>query len=417
MRLSLAFVFCLLCCTSVGGSSAWAGTAKKEELLKLRTELQQQKQHQAELAHSQAEIEAKLDQLQREMVRAGTDIQEQERVMLALHDRQLATAAKIEKTTASLHSQRETLARTIIALQRLNRMPPQAVLARPSAPIDMARSFDLLQKIIPAVSARAAEIRIAVAELQKLQDEQHQQETTLAAEKTRLAARQAKMEQTLKQRQDLLAENRQQQDATNRQVASLAGRARDLEDLVEKIEKAPAPVKKPMVKAAKSGEKPAEPEKTLVTEAPKLMRKMTVWLGEVVAKPGSARMPVTGRIATAYGQSAGEGIVSQGVTIAARPGAIVTAPSGGTVRFAGPFRQYKLLVIIQHPNGEHSLLGGMQQLYTRTGAQVDAGEPLGKLPDIYEQDSKMAGDSHPPTSLYYERRRNGKPIDPRTARG
>ncbi|MDB5477839.1 MAG: metallopeptidase, partial [Alphaproteobacteria bacterium] len=103
--------------------------------------------------------------------------------------------------------------------------------------------------------------------------------------------------------------------------------------------------------------------------------------------------------------------------ITANPGAIVTAPDPGTIRFAGPFRQYKLLVIIQHDNGEHSLLGGLQELYTSVGAKVVKGEPLGKLPPAKSSEVKMEGDSGPATSLYYERRRNGKPIDPRKANG
>jgi murein hydrolase activator len=141
-------------------------------------------------------------------------------------------------------------------------------------------------------------------------------------------------------------------------------------------------------------------------------RSLMGWMGR-----GSGSLPVTGRVQTGYGQTIAGGDKSQGLSIAAAPGAIVTAPTGGIVRFAGPFRQYKLLVIIQHPNGEHSLLGGLQELYTRVGDSVVSGEPVGKLPHSAEGDGKLVGDSTRTASLYYERRRHGKPIDPRQARG
>ena len=385
------------------------------ELKKVESDLQSQKEKQQALAEKQAGIEEKLDAMRSELIDVSSEVQKHERVMLKLHDEQSVTLAKIEEAGKNLDSQRRSLAHTIIALQRLNRMPPQALLARPSAPIDMARSFGLLQEIIPAVSEKAQEIKIAFAELQTLHENQKRQEVELAAEKSKLDIRQAKLEKIVAKRKALLQQNRQQQEEAARQVASLASRAGNLKDLMTRLERQAATEKqnKSIVPSLKAPLEETQEIATAPEKPPEIISKVKSWLGNVVSNLGNARMPVTGHIATGYGQRAGEGIITQGVTIAAQPGAIVTAPSRGTVRFAGPFRQYKLLVIIQHPNGEHSLLGGMQELYTRTGAKVDAGEPLGKL----STQSKMAGDSSTPTSLYYERRRNGKPIDPRSARG
>lgn len=373
----------------------------KDELKKVETDLKTQKEKQQDLARTQGDIEKKLNQMRSELMATTSEIQKHEQAVLALQDQRHETETQIEESSKKLDGQRESLARTIMALQRLNRMPPQALLARPNAPIDMARSFELLQKVIPAVAEQAQEIKTAFTHLQELHDTQKNQEQQLLAEREKLTGRQDKLEKIVKERQALLQANQSQQKDVTRQVANLANRATTLKDLLRQIQikpiiPAPAPdIEMPL----KKGEKP------------KVAESVKEWFGSVVNRFGNASLPVTGRIATAYGQSAGEGIISQGLTINAAPGSIVTAPSAGVVRFAGPFRQYKLLVIVQHPNGEHSLLGGMQELYTRTGARVSNGEPLGKLPG-----RNLAGDSAS-TSLYYERRRNGKPIDPRQARG
>ena len=416
MRLIPVFLLCTLMAASPAMAQSKAG--HKAELTKVEADLKDQKDRQETLKESRAQIEEKLETMRAELIDVSSEVQKHERVILKLHDEQAITNAKIKETSQNLDEQRESLAHTIIALQRLNRMPPQALLARPTAPIDMARSFGLLQQVIPAVSEKAQEMKLAFNELQALQADQKRQEQDLAAEKQKLETRQAKLEKIVRQRKTLLARNQKDQEAAARQVAALASRAGNLKDLMQKLDREEATrrqqkAKTPSLSAPKQQDEGVAADTDFAESPPPMLNRMKRWIGKAISNLGSARMPVTGHIATAYGQEAAEGIISRGVTIAAQPGAIVTAPSRGTVRFAGPFRQYKLLVIIQHPNGEHSLLGGMQELYTRTGARIDAGEPLGKL----STQSKMAGDSNGTTSLYYERRRNGKPIDPRTARG
>lgn len=411
MRLFLGLMLCFVL------ASAPVLAQPKADLKKVESDLHSQKNKQKALAEKQQNIEEKLEKMRSELVDVSAEVQKHERVMLKLRDQQAETNAKIQEAGKNLENQKESLANTIVALQRLNRMPPQALLARPSAPIDMARSFGLLQEIIPAVSDKAQAMKVTFNELQALREDQQRQEQDLASEKAKLDIRQTRLEKIVKQRKTLLASNRKEQEQAARQVAALASRAGSLKDLMAKIERDNA-TKKQQLSAVPALKAPVEQEikenEQIVAEkkAPEIIHKMKNWIGKAIYNLGTARMPVTGHIATPFGSRSGEGIVTQGVTIAAQSGAIVTAPSSGKVRFAGPFRQYKLLVIIQHPNGEHSLLGGMQELYTRTGARVDAGEPLGKL-----SAGKMAGDSSAATSLYYERRRNGKPIDPRQARG
>ena len=106
-----------------------------------------------------------------------------------------------------------------------------------------------------------------------------------------------------------------------------------------------------------------------------------------------------------YGQTNGLGETNRGLTLEPYPGAPIVAPLDGEVRFAGTFRGYGELLILEHSGGYHSLIAGFGRLDARIGQQVLAGEPVGvtALP--------QSGTTDTPT-LYFEFRSNGQPINP-----
>ena len=397
----MRLILVLLCCVCAVPALA---ENRREALQKIETNLQRQQQADKELAQKSAVLQQKLDVMRNRLVALTQNMQTHEQAVMQLRQAARETDQQIAVTRQQLEGQRSALAQIIMAKQRLDRVPAQALLLRPSAPIDMARSFELLQKAIPEVSGQAAEIKATFGRLEALRQTQVLQENNLISEQAALKARQDKLEAALKERQTLLTQTKTEQQSSNRKSRELAGQAKDLHDLLERVARNAA--LKAQTDQAEKQHTVSEPD-TGPEPVAQALKSLADWFGRVKAK---LRLPVTGNVATGYGQGLAGGGQSQGLTIKAAPGAIVTAPADGIVRFAGPFRQYKLLVILQHSNGEHSLLGGMQELYTRTGAKVAAGEPLGKLPST----DKLAGDSTATASLYYEKRRNGKAVDPRS---
>jgi septal ring factor EnvC (AmiA/AmiB activator) len=115
---------------------------------------------------------------------------------------------------------------------------------------------------------------------------------------------------------------------------------------------------------------------------------------------GRLRFPARGSRVGHYGESTGFGPRAQGITLRTRPRAQVVAPHDGRIVFAGPFRNYGLILIISHGEGYHSLLAGLSKLQTVVGQSVLSGEPVGV----------MGGDGK--RSLYVELRRKGTAIDP-----
>jgi septal ring factor EnvC (AmiA/AmiB activator) len=119
----------------------------------------------------------------------------------------------------------------------------------------------------------------------------------------------------------------------------------------------------------------------------------------------SLTLPARGRLVTRYGdrvERAGGSVRAQGVELATRAGAQVVAPYDGQVVYAGPFRSYGRILIIEHGGRYHSLLAGLDRIDAVVGQWVLAGEPVGLM------DSSGAADP----KLYLELRRGGQPINP-----
>jgi septal ring factor EnvC (AmiA/AmiB activator) len=113
------------------------------------------------------------------------------------------------------------------------------------------------------------------------------------------------------------------------------------------------------------------------------------------------RVPVTGRLTTGFGEMSGDaGVTSRGLTWAVAGGADVAAPAAGKVLFAGPFRDYGNVVVIDHGGGWSTALIGLGALSVTTGEQVGQGALLGAAPQ---------GDGRTVTA---ELRRKGRPVDP-----
>ena len=93
------------------------------------------------------------------------------------------------------------------------------------------------------------------------------------------------------------------------------------------------------------------------------------------------------------------------MAIRSRAGAPVVAPFDGRVLYAGPFRSYGLILIIDHGQGYHTLLAGLGRLHMAVGQTVLAGEPIG----VMARDKGLSADR---LDLYLELRHDGTPIDP-----
>ena len=87
-------------------------------------------------------------------------------------------------------------------------------------------------------------------------------------------------------------------------------------------------------------------------------------------------LPVNGVRIREFGASDGLGGSEKGLSIASRTGSQITAPCDGWVVYAGPFRNYGQLLILNAGDGYHVLLAGMERISVDLGQFVLTGEPV-----------------------------------------
>ncbi|MBA3897972.1 MAG: peptidoglycan DD-metalloendopeptidase family protein, partial [Sphingomonadaceae bacterium] len=169
---------------------------------------------------------------------------------------------------------------------------------------------------------------------------------------------------------------------------ALGEEARDITELMTRIEASAdvgarlASLPGPVLRPAQPGASRALPSESEVAQS-----------GQ-----GPYRLPVVGQVVTGLGEVSDTGVRARGLTIATRPFAQVVAPTGGRIAFAGPYRGYGNIVIIDHGLGWTTLITSLAALDVRVGDAVDPGSPVGK-----------AGPDRP--TITVELRRQGRPVD------
>jgi septal ring factor EnvC (AmiA/AmiB activator) len=125
---------------------------------------------------------------------------------------------------------------------------------------------------------------------------------------------------------------------------------------------------------------------------------------------GRLTMPAQGRQVLGFGEKTQYGGQSKGLVLETRQGAQVTSPCDGWIVYAGEFRSYGQLLIINAGGGYHVLLAGLSQIDVQPGQFVLGAEPVGTMNGWTQQAQPAATNSAP--VLYIEFRKDGTPIDP-----
>lgn len=113
----------------------------------------------------------------------------------------------------------------------------------------------------------------------------------------------------------------------------------------------------------------------------------------------SWRWPVKGAVSRQYDTSK----VFKGINIQSLPGRAVTAAASGVVVYAGSgLRGYGKLIIIKHSDIYLSAYAHNRALSIKEGDAVKSGQQI----------STVGGDANNRGRLYFELRKNGKPVDP-----
>ncbi len=122
------------------------------------------------------------------------------------------------------------------------------------------------------------------------------------------------------------------------------------------------------------------------------------------SKKGELIWPINGKLLKKYGEKKKKtGLKWRGVLIESAQGSHVSAVSQGKIVFADWFRNFGLLIIIDHENDYLSLYGHNQRLLKSIGDFVQTGEKIATVGDSGGQKN---------SALYFEIRKGKKTLNP-----
>ncbi len=289
---------------------------------------------------------------------------------------------------ARLAAKQQPAVRLVAALQTMARRPPALAMVQPGSTTDLVHVRALMASMLPLVQARTAGLRGEIEKSKQLRLDAERALVILAAGQKTLAIQRGALVQ-------LAATHRAKSNAftssamveQDRAIA-LGEKARDIVDLIDQIgtqsetRERLATLPGPLLRPARPGDAQMMPQqhKKSTGQAP------------------AYRLPVTGTLVTGLGEVSRAGVRARGLTIATRDGALVVAPNGGRIVFAGAYRGYGRIVIIDHGRGWTTLLTNMAMLDVRVGDTVLQGGPIGR-----------AGNDRP--TITVELRKGSQPVD------
>jgi len=309
----------------------------------------------------------------------------------------------------SLDSRRSEIVEVLAALQRAGRRTPPALLVRPEDALQSLRTAMLLGSVVPELRARAQKLTGDLTELVTLRK-------TIATERDRLAVDRDKLREDQTRLAALVEERQRQQSSIEKDMEAEGARAIALSKQVDSLQGLIAKMEQDLKSAAKAAATaslqgaPATLNGKPDLGALKDRARLTPAIAFASAK-GLFAMPVNGVKIRDFGGSDGAGGVEKGISLATRAGAQVTTPCDGWVVYAGPFRSYGQLLILNAGGGYHVLIAGMERISVDIGQFVLTGEPVATMGTTSQVASILATNASQPV-LYVEFRKDGTPIDP-----
>ncbi|MCC7253903.1 MAG: peptidoglycan DD-metalloendopeptidase family protein [Hyphomicrobium sp.] len=447
--------------------------SQKSELAAKETRGRELQKDMASIADERREINVRL-------LETAALVQKSEEQMTAIETRLSGFEREEQQVRASLAKEHGKISGILAALQRMGRNPPPVIITRREDALEMVRSAMLLGVAFPGLRAEAQVLTEKLNKLVAVMTSIRREGDNLRAERERLATTQTRLASLLETKKQSLSERQAELQQVRQATSEIAKNVTDLSELISKLSRqvaAPpvmddaqrrkdkdevvavlpptAPAAPPGAETAPGGAAGATVRETAIDTtrveaapnreeevallAPTPNREIPPSIVELaptaalgpVGKPdritpavpfqlakGKLPLPARGRRALGFGDKTQYGGTSKGLVLETRFGARVTSPCDGWVVYAGEFRSYGQLLIINAGGGYHVLIAGLSQMDVGPGQFVLAAEPIGTMsgaPRTAQLASGRTGLGEPPQTsapvLYIEFRKDGEPIN------
>jgi murein hydrolase activator len=393
-------------------------TATPEALKQRDRELEAARTEQRQAAEAERKLALEIESIGEERRRLNQQLIDTAARVRTVESRIAETEARLtplddteRAIRKSLDDRRAVIAEVLAALQRIGRRPPPALMVRPEDALQAVRTAITLGAVLPEIRFEAEALAGDLADLLRVRKEIADERDRLALNLTALANESARMNQLVEERQRKQAETERARETERQRAVALGRQVDNLKDLIARIEQGLDSA----TRAARAAARATEDAKMSPDGRPELAAlKDPGRLAPAIAfasARGALPLPVNGVRIRDFGASDSLGGSEKGLSIATRPGAQVTAPCDGWVVYAGPFRSYGQLLILNAGGGYHVLLAGMERISVDLGQFVLTGEPVAAMGGGSQVAATIATGFSQPV-LYVEFRKDGVPVDP-----
>jgi septal ring factor EnvC (AmiA/AmiB activator) len=354
------------------------------------------------------------ENLNQTLLDATRRLQETEIRAAAVEAKLDALSGDEKKLVDSLEARRGTIVEVLMALQRMGRRPPPAVLSRPQDLLEALRASLALGDLLPQMRAEAQALQADLVELARLRDTVRAEQARLASERAALADQRATLQRLIEARQAALAGAQSALRTESDHAEKLARQATSLKELITRMESESEAARRAAEAARKASEARAQQSEEQRRKALAAPFRDAARLAPAVpfaALKGKLNFPIPGPVLKRYGAPDGFGGREKAYFIGARDHAVVVAPCDGWVAFSGPYRTYGQLLIINAGDGYYVVLAGMSRSNVNVGQFVLAGEPVASMGDGAAQTAATIAIGAKQPILYVEFRKDGTSID------
>ncbi|WP_334369071.1 murein hydrolase activator EnvC family protein [Bradyrhizobium sp. AZCC 1578] len=397
-------------------ATAQQATAVSPDAIKQREqELEAAREEQRKAAELQQKLKADIaaigqdrSKLNQQLIDIATQVRNIETRIGETEGRLRPLDNREQQARASLDSRRAEIIEVLAALQRAGRRTPPALLVRPEDALQSLRTAMLLGAVVPELRGRAEKLAADLGELVTLRKNIATERDILARDRDRLKDDSIRLAALVEERQRKQSAIEKDMEAEGARAINLSRQVDSLQGLIGKMEQDLKSAAKAAATASLQGA-PAAPGGKPNLGALKDPARLSPAIAFASAK-GLFAFPVNGRKIRNFGGSDGAGGVEKGISLATRAGAQVTTPCDGWVVYAGPFRSYGQLLILNAGGGYHVLIAGMERISVNIGQFVLTGEPVATMGTTSQVASILATTASQPV-LYVEFRKDGTPID------
>lgn len=417
-----------------------------------RQQLDERRREAQNLTADVTQLQAERERINQGLVDTARLIQRSEAQMTGMEARMGELETQEKQLRGSLIERHDSISRLLAAMQRMGRNPPPVLVTKREDALQMVRSAMMLAAAFPELRSQALSLTERLTTLGRVMDDIRSEGDKLRAETARLAESRTRLSQLMESKRQSLSERQGELERVRREAAEIAKNVTDLNELIAKLDKtvtahvgpdltaaaattppgdtsasaegaaSPAPTPPPASGPPPAKGKLATPNTpgaaasppSVIEIAPKGSRPASFGRMHPAVPFAQTRghlpLPAQGRRILAFGEKTQYGGQSKGMVLETRHSAQITSPSDGWVVFAGEFRTFGQLLIINAGDGYHILLAGLSQIDVQLGQFVLAGEPVGVMSGAPRSAKAKPAENAP--VLYIEFRKDGRPIDP-----